>query len=84
MADTNGDPTPDRLAQLERENARLREELDRVTSILGIEQRIHDAYALRELPLTIDEVRRVLGGEEYSITDLIAEVERDLGRGGSS
>ncbi len=55
MGETNGNPTPDRLAELERENARLHLELAKVTGLLSIEQRIHDAYAWSS-PRKVDSV----------------------------
>jgi hypothetical protein len=80
MGETNGDPTADRLAELERENARLRAELRSMRTWHDVDHLMLDAFALREIPLTSEELNRVMDSG-MSLSDLIAEVESDTSLG---
>jgi hypothetical protein len=83
MAETNGNPTPDRLAELELENAQLRAELNSVRTWYELEHRMLDAFSLREIPLTDEEIKRVMDGGK-SISDILAEFESENGAGGAA
>lgn len=80
MAETNGTPLPDRITELERENARLRDELAEARSRLDLERQILDAQMLRGVPLTPDGVERALTQGE-TLGEFLDRVERELGPG---
>ncbi len=78
MADTNDNPTPERLAELERENARLRAELAAAEARLNSERKALQTYILDSLPKTDEEMVRLLA-DSRPAEEVFAELEREFG-----
>lgn len=78
MAETNGNPTPDRLAELERENARLRAELALSEARRAEERQLLDSYILDTLPRTDAEFAALIADSRPS-DEVFAELEQEFG-----
>jgi hypothetical protein len=77
MAETNGNPTPDRLAELERENERLAAEVARVSqekhALWQTLRVIAPGYVLTEAEMA------AAMADPVPFSDIVAEAERITG-----
>ncbi len=78
MTEANGDPAPDRLAELELEIARLRAELAHSEARRAEERRLLDSYIRDTLPRTDAEFAALVADSRPS-DEVFADLEHEFG-----